>query len=194
MASSSSCSLSQSHWAFRFLFLHSQLCLWLVLVPSATSSGPWAGDWNLLPRLPIAVFQRDLKQAKQLSEINQPCCVLTLQQKWINQYNNSILRLWIVWDTDSIIIYSWTQNHSTPIANLLFGKIYKPSAVWNKQTKNNLNSLTQWMLQVLPRNSTHNATFNGYCLQLFNPLDKIPHICKSSVVLSTPHATNDGLD
>lgn len=40
MASSSSCSLSQSHWAFRFLFLQSHPCLRAVLVPSAASSGP----------------------------------------------------------------------------------------------------------------------------------------------------------
>lgn len=82
-ASSSSCSLSQSHWAFLFLFLHSQLCLRLVLVPSATSSGPWAGDWNLLPKLPISVFfkERHKKQPKPLSEITSQlfwCCNMAL--------------------------------------------------------------------------------------------------------------------
>lgn len=56
MASSSSCSHSQSHWAFRFLFLHSHPRLWPVLVPSAASSGPWEGDWNLELRLPISTF------------------------------------------------------------------------------------------------------------------------------------------
>lgn len=54
MSSSSSCSLSQSHGAFRFLFLHSHPCLRLLIAPSAASSGPWQEDWNLLLRFPIS--------------------------------------------------------------------------------------------------------------------------------------------
>lgn len=63
-ASSSSCSLSQSQGAFRFLFLHSHPCLRLILAPSKTSSGPWEGDWNLLPRFPISLTNKQNKQKK----------------------------------------------------------------------------------------------------------------------------------
>lgn len=93
MASSSSCSLSQSHWAFRFLFLHSHPCLRLVLVPSAASSGPWEGVWNLLPRLPISTLT---KQASKIA--GQLCCVLTLQQSrrsiWYQNHESCWTQSW----------------------------------------------------------------------------------------------------
>jgi len=53
--SSSSGSLSHSQRELRFLFLHSQLCLFPAHCLSRASSGPRADDWNRLPSEPMII-------------------------------------------------------------------------------------------------------------------------------------------
>lgn len=61
--------------------------------------------------------------------------------------------------------YSCIQNYCTPQI-IFIGKIYKPSTVFNtqiKQEKLKQNTSIQLILQVVPPNSTENATLNDYC-------------------------------
>lgn len=53
--SSSSGSLSHSHRELRFLFLHSQLCLFPAHCLSTASSGPRGDDWKRLPSEPMII-------------------------------------------------------------------------------------------------------------------------------------------